>query len=147
MTLDLSRPLLLDTGPLGQIAHPRRKPEVAAWYGQALAANAALCVPEIADYEARRSFLLEDLSAALRRLDGLRDVLTYLPLTTATMQEAARLWAQARKEGRPTAHPFALDGDVILAAQALSVGGIVVTDNAGHLARFVETRTWQELVF
>jgi len=37
-------------------------------------------------------------------------------------------------------HP--LYGDVILAAQALDVGGQVVTDNVGHLSRFVEARLW-----
>lgn len=146
MSFAANRPLLLDSGPLGQIAHPNRNPEVAQWYRQALMHNVRLYVPEIADYETRRNFMLEDLSAALIRLDGLQNVLTYLPLDTRTIRTAARLWAEVRKEGRPTAHPMALDGDVILAAQALAVGGIVVTDNAGHLARFVETRTWREII-
>ena len=61
------------------------------------------------------------------------------------MLRAAELWAQARQQGYPTADPQALDGDVILAAQALTLHGIVATDNVGHLARFVDARPWQEI--
>ena len=45
--------------------------------------------------------------------------------------------------GKPTADPRELDGDVILAAQALQVGGTVVTENPGHLALFVRIERWQ----
>ncbi|HLH22492.1 MAG TPA: hypothetical protein VK066_08205 [Chloroflexota bacterium] len=71
--------------------------------------------------------------------------MTYLPLTTATMQRAAELWAAARRRGMPTADPKELDGDVILAAQALQVGGAIVTENVGHLAQFVEAKSWREI--
>ena len=43
------------------------------------------------------------------------------------------------------ADPQALDADAILAAQARSVGGMVLTENVGHLGLFVEARTWREL--
>lgn len=39
----------------------------------------------------------------------------------------------------------ALDIDVILAAQALAVGGTVVTTNPRHLERFVAAKAWEEL--
>jgi len=45
----------------------------------------------------------------------------------------------------PTADPKELDGDVILAAQALQVGGAIVTENVGHLAQFVEAKSWREI--
>ena len=61
------------------------------------------------------------------------------------MLRAAELWAEARKRGQPTADPKVLDGDVILAAQALQVGGIVVTDNIGHLSQFVDARRWSDI--
>ncbi len=48
----------------------------------------------------------------------------------------ARLWADARQRGLPTAPPHGLDGDVILAAQALSVQGSVATTNRSHLSVF-----------
>jgi len=72
--------------------------------------------------------------------------LEYLPLNTQIMQKAAELWAEARISGFPTAPPDALDGDVILAAQAIEVSGIVITYNRKHLSRFVETKGWEEIV-
>jgi hypothetical protein len=64
---------------------------------------------------------------------------------------AADLWAQARKSGLPTAPPDALDGDVILAAQALLATGpgdvvTVATGNVGHLAQFVDAQPWEKIV-
>ena len=45
----------------------------------------------------------------------------------------------------PTADPQALDCDVILAAQALAMDATVVTDNVGHLALFVEAKSWRDV--
>ncbi|NEQ67432.1 MAG: hypothetical protein F6K21_18370 [Symploca sp. SIO2D2] len=64
------------------------------------------------------------------------------------MLKAAELWAQARNTGRPTADPKALDGDVILAAQAILVAEegnevIVATTNVGHLSQFIDAREWR----
>ncbi|MEG4087888.1 hypothetical protein [Microcoleus sp. Pol12B4] len=59
-------------------------------------------------------------------------------MTTEVMLLAAQLWAQARMRERPTAEANALDGDVILAAQAIleaSEGNhvVIATTNAPHL--------------
>src|SRR5207248_8025447 len=112
-------PLLFDSGPLGRIAHPRANREIALWLDRVLAAGHTVILPEIADYEVRRGLLLEGLTASVRRLDQLKEVMTYLPLATSTMLRAAELWAEARRRGVPTADPKELDGDVILSAQAL----------------------------
>jgi len=66
------------------------------------------------------------------------------------MLKAAEFWAEARKRGRPTADGKALDGDVILAAQAESVTrggdqGVVATTNVQHLGLFVEARLWTQI--
>lgn len=141
----MTKPLLLDTGPLGKIAHPRANSDVLSWLIQMLGRGEEVIVPEIVDYELRRNLLLEGLVDSVRRLDHFKAVLTYLPLTTRAMLRAAAFWAQARRMGRPTADPKGLDVDVILAAQAHEVGGIVVTENIGHLSLFVEAREWHDI--
>ena len=68
-----------------------------------------------------------------------------MPLSTATMRRAAELWADARLRGIPTASAASLDADAILAAQALAVGGTVVTTNPRHLGRYVAVRSWADI--
>jgi hypothetical protein len=52
-------------------------------------------IPEIADYEVRRELLRARREVGIRRLDQLKEALTYLPITTAVMLRAAQLWAEA----------------------------------------------------
>jgi predicted nucleic acid-binding protein len=76
--------------------------------------------------------------------------LVYLPLTTPVLYWAAELWAQARNRGHITASDPALDGDVILAAQALEylsggMGMVIATTNVKHLAFFTDARLWTDI--
>jgi predicted nucleic acid-binding protein len=145
----MTRLLVLDTGPAGKIAHPSVAPTIRQWLRERAAAGDAFALPEIVDYELRRNFLLEirrgrlSFEKSLQRLNELRDSLVFLPLNSDAMLEAARLWAEARSRGKPTADPKELDADVILAAQARQVRGTIVTENAGHLALFAEVEVWQ----
>ena len=139
----MTKPWVLDTGPLGRLTHPARNPEIVLWLEAQLEQGIPIFIPEIADYELRRNLLLEGLSRSVERLDRLKAALVYLPITTSMMLHAAELWATTRRRGRPTADVQALDGDVILAAQTLAVGGRVVTDNIGHLSLFVEAADWR----
>jgi len=143
----------LDTGPLGRISNPRATPEnlrCLAWARSLVAAGFRVVVPEIADYEVRRELLRVGATAGLARLDLVRASFHFAPLTSETMLRAAELWADVRRRGIPTASPDALDGDAILAAQALVGAGpgdtvVVATDNVGHLGRFVEARIWDQV--
>ena len=125
------------------MAHPARNPEIAAWLERLLEAGIPVIIPEIVDYEVRRSFLLEGLTRSVARLDSLCEALIFHRINSAAMRKAAELWAAARRQGQPTADPKELDGDVILAAQALQLRATVATENVGHLARFVPARKWQ----
>jgi len=147
--------ILLDTGILGQLCHPRspKNRPVARWLADILGGKSGtieVLVPEIADYELRRKLLHlvhkgQADPKSIRRLDDLATLLDYLPLDTDTMRQAAQLWADARIQGIPTASDPALDGDVILAAQAQSVGGSIITGNRKHLSRFVAAKEWHEV--
>lgn len=137
--------IMLDSGPLGAIAHPRANPGIVEWLRNKLAADAELFIPEIADYEVRRELIRQKLHKSIQRLNHLQGTLSYCPLDSAIMLRAAELWAEARNLGKPTADPKELDGDVILAAQAERIGAAVATENMGHLSLFVEARHWSEL--
>jgi len=68
------------------------------------------------------------------------------------MLKAAELWAETRNRHRPTADDKALDGDVILAAQAILVADqekqvVVATTNVGHLEWFIKAREWKDIHF
>ena len=103
-----------------------------------------MVLPEIADYEVRRELIRIQSFSALANLDALGNHLDYLALTTDMMRLAAQLWAQARNSAQPTASDPALDGDVILAAQALTLktAVVVATGNVGHLIRFIPAELW-----
>lgn len=127
----------------GSFIPPNNKP-IHSWLQRILESGFTVVLPEIADYEIRRNLILEELTESLTRLDQLKSFLVYQQITTEIMMRAAELWAEARRKGRPTADEKALDGDVILAATAQIHGGIVITDNVGHLDRFVEAHLWSE---
>lgn len=148
------RLVFLDSGPLGMLVHPRaqgRTRQCQQWVRDLLAAQARVCIPEIADYEVRRKLIHLEQTASLARLDRLQIGFEFAPITRDVMLLSAELWAQARRRGRPMAAPEALDGDCILAAQAQLAAGpgdapIVATDNVGHLGLFVDARPWEQIV-
>jgi predicted nucleic acid-binding protein len=145
--------LVLDSGSLGLLSKPNglwraeSNPRVAF---EQLNEGAGIVVPEIADYEVRRELLRADLRDGLRRLDEPRRSFLYEPLRTAHFRRAAELWAEARNRGLPAAHDAALDGDVLLAAQALALASgdrdtVVITSNPKHLAGMVRASRWREV--
>lgn len=147
--------LLLDTGVLGQLCHPVKSKyqSLHDWLGEVLRVKSletCVILPEICDYELRRKLLHlvrkgQASAKSLRHLDHPATLFDYLPLETATMRKAAELWADARSRGLPTARDESLDADAILAAQAVLIGGTIITSNRKHLAQFVAVREWTEL--
>ncbi len=145
--------VVLDTGPLGVVSNPKATPDNDAcreWLNGLIAQGRRVVVPEVVDYEVRRELLRANKTAGILRLDRVKAALAYVPLTTPAMLLAADLWAQARRHGQPTADVHALDGDVILCAQALTLGVpashiVVATVNVGHLARFLPAKRWQDI--
>jgi predicted nucleic acid-binding protein len=136
--------IVLDTGILGQVVHPRRYAEVREWLGNVVETHEVL-VSEVCDYELRRELLRLGALRSLSHLDELSRELRYLPVTTTTWRSAARLWAMARRAGRPTASPDSLDGDVLLAAQARAEDATIVTTNARHFELFASAVGWEDV--
>ena len=147
----MSRTIVLDSGPLGLATSPSGSKEAAdcgEWLRNAATDGATVMVPEIADYEIRRELLRARKAAGIARLDELIKQVEYLAITTSAMRQAATFWAEARQQGRPTAPDRALDADVILAAQAATLGRdevVVATTNVRHLSRFVPAELWPDI--
>jgi predicted nucleic acid-binding protein len=149
----VARIIALDSKPSGIACDNPDKPHVAAllaWMARATGrGRTQIILTEIVDYEVRRKLLANrDGDASVRRLDEMvrpGGLLIYVPITTRAMRTAARLWSEARRGGYPTDTPEALDGDVILAAQALEYCGQgdqfwVATENVKDLSRYVDAR-------
>ena len=116
-----------------------------------IAGGSVVYVPEVVDYEVRRELVRLGNAASIAHLNTFLTTVEYLPITTEAMRLAAELWAQARNSGWATADPKALDGDVILSAQALSLtpqptGLVIVTQNVAHLARYVTAQEWETIL-
>ena len=119
------------------------------WVRGLIAGGAEIVVREIVDVELRHELLRLNLIRSVRRLDILLTTpgVRYVPISTEAMLLAARLWAETRRAGRPTADPHALDVDVILAAQTRLLindgyDAVVATTNLRHLTRFVPAAEW-----
>lgn len=157
----MKRIVLLDSGPLGMIAHPTSTKSTALrcqqWAADLKSKGITVLVPGIADYEVRRSLLLEQLRGvasatfSIQRLDALRTDYGFDPITDATMAKASELWAQARFQNTPTAADPAIDGDMILCAHALLLAATgddveIATTNVADLALFVNANSWDTIV-
>lgn len=146
--------VLLDAGPLGLVTNPRATAEsqqCKQWLVGLLAQGVRVLVAEIADYEVRRELLHAGRTQGLSHLDQFKATAGYAAITTDSMLQAAEFWAQARRQGKPTAPDLALDADAILAAQAVIFARltgdtvVIATTNVGHLSRFVPAQRWQDI--
>jgi predicted nucleic acid-binding protein len=147
--------IFLDSGPLGLLSNPKRPPEsvkIMQWAIDMQRAGHRFIVPAIADYELRRELERSGKANGLAALDAWNGSRPdrYLPLSDKALRRAARLWAEARNAGLSTADPKELDGDVLIAAQALELelpwtDFIIATVNVGHLSRFVPADNWQNV--
>lgn len=152
----MRRTVFLDTGPLGLLTNPKHPPETAAalnWAVEMMVAGHRFIVPAIADYEVRRELERAGKTNGLVALDAWNSAYPdrYLPLSDSALRLGAKLWAGARNAGTATADPKELDGDVLIAAQALDTGlspseFIVATVNVGHLALFVPADLWANIL-
>ena len=151
----MSRVIALDTGPLSLLTNPKKSADTiacVAWSIALLRAGHQIIVPAIADYELRRELERAGKTRGLALLDAWNAARSdrYLSVTDTSLRLAARLWAQARNAGTPTADPKELDGDALIAAQLLDLSlpisdFILATTNVGHLSQFVPAALWTDI--
>ncbi len=153
--------IVLDAYPLGNAtvaparpdAMPTSSQQCRQWMTDCEQAGSVFLVPAIVYYEEAREMEMRQAAKQLERLQNFCfDPARFIPLTTDHLTAAANLWGQVRRAGQPTSDRHALDGDVILAAQVLSLGlppsqYVVATRNAQHLIRFgLPADEWDQIV-
>lgn len=126
---------------------------VTEWLTRCLRRGWRVIVPAIVYYELKRELLRANKTFGIGRLDAFINAAAgrYLPLSDEALRLAAELWAEARQEGRPTAHSMALDIDVLIAAQvrsfdSTSFDAVVATTNPKHLAQLVTAKLWSDIL-
>lgn len=92
----------------------------------------------------------------MQRLEYVRSRTRYLRIDTEVMLKAADIWAEVRQKGQPTADNKALDGDAIIAAQAVIAkeAGMyieIVTTDTEDLNRllapyFITAKRWKDII-
>lgn len=149
--------IVLDTFPTSSTGkRPGKTPtlldQCRQWIDDCEATGHQVLVPAICYYEALRELEMRQAVDQIARLKRFcLQPQRFMTLTTDQLETAAQLWGEARRTGYPTADPQALDCDVILAAQALSLGIaapalVVATTNPGHLSRYVPCDLWTNIV-
>ena len=137
--------LLLDTNVLSDVCHPTKGAEAKLWLNGILGVRGhTVFVPDVVDYELRRK-LIQLRSGGVAHLDAMTARVTFVATERATWLLVATLWAGLRARGLPTESDEALGVDVIIAAHAMTLGALVVTDNGKHIGRMVEAKHWREL--
>ncbi len=147
--------VFLDTGPLGIITNPKKPPSTILalkWVRDMIEAGHRFVVPAIADYEVRRELERAGKLSGLAALDAWNHATSdrFLYLSPSALRLGAKLWAQARNNGTPTADIRELDCDVLIAAQALDTGlhiseFVIATVNVRHLTLFAPAEEWQNI--
>ncbi|MBV8884793.1 MAG: hypothetical protein JO235_12475 [Chroococcidiopsidaceae cyanobacterium CP_BM_RX_35] len=147
--------VLLDSYPLSLITNPAAKAEHLAcmrWAQQLVRSNIVVAVPEIIDYELRRTLVFGKKLASVQALNLVGKMgIVYYPLSTEIMLKGAQLWAWARQTGQKTAHDERIDIDVILASQAITLASqygdyvVVATIDTDDINRYTPAKKWQEI--
>jgi hypothetical protein len=85
-------------------------------------------------------------------LDESKDLIEFLPVSDEILLVAAKLWADARMLGNPTADNQSLDADLIICAtwQLLTLAepgryNVIATTNVKYLSPFAVAQKWQEI--
>jgi predicted nucleic acid-binding protein len=153
--------VFLDSGIIGLLSSPNDR-ELAincqSWLYRLLSRSVYVVSSDICDYEVRRGLELalhkNPHISGLSRLDGLAQILDFLPTERVVLQRAAKIWAEARITGQGTAGDRELDADIIIAAHWLILteeypgqAVTIATTNVKHLSRFTIARSWQEIGF
>lgn len=127
---------VLDTNTVSQIL--RRNATVLARLGGAAGGGDDLYMCPVVFYESWRGLAYRDARRQLEDLEAFTRTLRWVDYERAMWLDAARLWADRRREGRP--HD---DADLLIAAFARRLRATLVTNNSSDFADLgVEAIDW-----
>lgn len=96
--------VFIDSGVIGLLSNPNDLEEAIAcenWLYTMLLRGVNVYSSDLCDYEVRRSLVLASQSKSdingIPKLNALRDIISFLPITYPLLLKACSLWAQARK--------------------------------------------------
>lgn len=155
--------ILLDTGVLGLLINSQPSKsnieevkDCKSWLNKLLDKGIIVTISEIADYEERRELIRCRNKKCLERLEEIRLETEYFRIDTEVMLKAAEIWAYARQKGQQAADNKSLDGDAIIAAQAVlaKIAGMsieVATTDTKDLNRLlapylITAKRWRDII-
>ncbi len=153
--------VFIDSGVLGILANPNKTGEASdceQWLYSLLSKGVYICSSDLCDYEVRRSLVLASEKKpelkSINNLDELREIISFIPVTSTLLEKAAYIWASARSQGIPTADDKSLDVDIIICTHWKMLNEefpgrytVIATTNVKHLSRFAEAKTWRDIKF
>jgi predicted nucleic acid-binding protein len=149
--------VILDSGVLHTLISTSKVKEVTDcqdWFYYLLSRSALVVTSAICNYEVKRELIRRKKVQEINNLNQLKTLIDLIPVDEPALELAAKLWAEARNKGLPTADDLSLDADVIICAQykllAEEYPGryvVIATTNVKHLSRFTEAKEWQEIEF
>ncbi|MCL2572487.1 MAG: PIN domain-containing protein [Defluviitaleaceae bacterium] len=96
-------------------------------YFQAASKGIHCVIPLMVYYEVKRGLKANNAGNRLRSFEGICTVLGITDLTAADMDIAAEIYAERKSLGKPID-----DGDLLIAAQCINHGYVLVTNNTKH---------------
>ena len=153
----MPRAIFLDTFPLSSVGKVMKTgtsetEKCQSWVLSCLAVGHKIYVPEISYYECIRELKRLNAKVQIAKIKAFCGAVSdrLIPINSSHLELASDFWATARQTGKPTANDQALDGDMILCAQAISLGipdsdFVIATTNVAHLSPFAPADLWQNI--
>lgn len=120
---------LLDSNAVSDLL--RHHPAIRRKVYLARRTHCPLILSPVVEFEIRRGLRHLDLASVEKQFDRAARALRYSPFGRGTWLKAAELWAHSRRSGVVIS-----DADVLIAAQAIELEAVLVTDNEKHFEVF-----------
>ncbi|MBM3500624.1 MAG: type II toxin-antitoxin system VapC family toxin [Armatimonadetes bacterium] len=130
---------LLDTSTVSLLLRGERNPEVIERHAEAEAAGAEFVLCPVVAYEVRRGLAHREAHRQRADFGAIEQAWAWDDLQWEDWHKAAELWARQAAVDAPRA-----DADLLIAAHALRLGAVVVTDNVRHFEGLgVQVESWR----